>query len=262
MWDISIHGDMLEIKAANYIRNKIPAYEETWKRYIGHQGRGIMAEMTNITPEQDLQRRNFSELHYTILESMFQMNKISERQNMKQINSFETYTEILDQLMLYQAYAGRIRDNVIEAFTVLGKKDLATSAQEALDKVYSERHVFVHRRKVPFSLDEDQLFLTAMPKSSSTATIGFGKNMLWSDVTKDDLIHLDDYFEKSVEELTQVVNTQLNLMCEAIKTIIKSNNLILTDPVQSTGVSGYSGYSISLSGISSSNSTCAGASSF
>jgi hypothetical protein len=253
-WDIGVHGDLLEQEAVDFIRYNIPVYEETWKRYIGHQGGGKMADMMSITPTLDHQRREFAELHYTILESLFLMSRIKERQKMIQVKSFNSYTEVLDQLMLYQAYAGRIRDNIIEAFTILNKEDMGTSAKAALDSFYNERHVFVHRRKVPFALDGDQLFLTACPKTSSTATIGFGKSMLWSDVTKQDLVHLDDYFEKSVKDLISTVNSQLSLMCEVVKEIIKTNSLTLAAPYTAQGVSGYSGHGGTFIGILSGSS--------
>ncbi len=42
------NGDYLERTHVGFIRSYIPVYESTWKRYIGHNGAGMMPEIKKL----------------------------------------------------------------------------------------------------------------------------------------------------------------------------------------------------------------------
>lgn len=232
-WSISEHGDWLEIRATDFIRQNIPAYEEIWKRYIGHNKRGGVAEFQKKPTERiERQRRNFAQHHYTILESLFFMKSISENSEMKQVSSFEEYIATLNNLMAFQAYAGRIRDNVYSCFLAVSNSNSADIAIQELEKFYQHRHVFVHGKKVPFTRDIDQLFLIASPRDKKGASTGYGDNMLWEEVSEKEFIYSEDYLKDSLQELCPIIQSQLSTLIDSIKGIIENNKLQLSEPLE------------------------------
>lgn len=232
-WSISEHGDWLEIRAADFIRQNIPAYEEIWKRYIGHNKRGSVAEFQNPPSERiEKQRRNFAQHHYTILESLFFMKSISENSEMKQVSSFEEYTTTLNNLMAFQAYAGRIRDNMYNCFLTVSNSNSADLAIDQLEKFYQHRHVFVHGKKVPFTRDIYQLFLIASPRDKKGASTGYGDNMLWEEVSEKEFVYNEDYLRTSLQELYPIIQGQLSTLIDSVKGIIENNNLQLREPAE------------------------------
>lgn len=229
-WDISSHGDWLEKSASNLIKENLPAYEEIWKRFIGHDGKGKMVRMLNISPELDKARVDFAEHHYTILESLFLMSHIQKLEELNTVKSFEDYTRVLNHLMVYQAYAGRIRDNIKDCFIALNLPDQANDACYRLEEFYSHRHAFVHGKKLPFRIDEANVFHIAKPKSKSTDTLGAGKGFIWEEIGKDEMKAADEYMEESMNALKTLVNSLLEILLQQIKDIIQKNKLVLISP--------------------------------
>lgn len=101
--------------------------------YIGHQGNGVMANMTiTLTDEQERARREFAQHHYTILDSLYLMQRACDIEQVHEVKTFEDYRAAVNNIMLFQAYAGRLRDNFAECFKLLYNP---TVAGECVDKL-------------------------------------------------------------------------------------------------------------------------------
>ncbi len=231
-YDISTHGDWLEKEAADFIRRNIPAYEDIWQHFIGHRGDGFIAMMHNISQEDEEKRRHFAQHHYTILESLYFMQCIvDEVSETPVVNDFPTYRKILDQIMAYQAYAGRLRDNMEKCFVIMANKGEVKQAIERLDEFYHQRVVFVHGRKVPFAIDQDKLFKIATIKRDTVSPLGFGLEMPWEVIDEDDMQYLEDALTSSINELKPIVNDLLSNLYNYVQEFIRAKGLFLYPPV-------------------------------
>jgi hypothetical protein len=234
-WTLKEHGDWLEKQAADFITYNIPAYEQTWKLFIGHQGNGIIANLEgNIPPEDEKMRRDFAQHHYTILESLFLMQRASEDEEIRPVKSFEDYRATVNNIMLFQAYAGRLRDNFHKCFSVLFGSG-STKPDESVAKLstfYNSRHVFIHGRKVPFNRDE--LGLISMPKikTSDLDHKGYGSEMLWEQAENLEFQYNADYMKESMSELCALSQGLLQNLLDAVKALIIDHGWKLESPAQ------------------------------
>jgi phosphatidylserine/phosphatidylglycerophosphate/cardiolipin synthase-like enzyme len=178
----------------------------------------------------DKARTDFAEHHYTILESIYLMSHIQKLEELNTVKSFADYTRVLNNLMLYQTYAGRIRDNIRDCFLALNLPEQANDACSRLEEFYSHRHAFVHGKKLPFRIDDANIFHIAKPKSKSTDTSGAGKGFLWSEITIEEMKAADEYLEESIIELKAIMNNLLEVLLQNVKQIIEQNKLVLFDP--------------------------------
>jgi hypothetical protein len=230
-YSVKNHGDWLEKQASEFINKNLPAYELIWKNFIGHQGNGHIAEMLNISPDEDSLRINFSQHHYTILESLYFMQCIVDDISItNKVNSFDEYRRIIDQIMAYQAYSGRLRDNMEQCFIIIANQNEANSATERLSTFYQERHVFIHGRKVPFAFDEDKLFKIAPIKITTTSSSGYGKGMPWESINTEETKYLEDEMKKSINDLKPIVNGLLSHLFSFVKKFIDQHYIQLCSP--------------------------------
>ena len=173
-YEISAHGDWLEKEAASFIKSSIPYYEEIWKRFIGHQGNGKMADMIRIEETDENSRRSFAQHHYTVLESLYFMKLIvDDVAQTTIIDSFDSYRKTINQIMTFQAYSGRLRDNMGKCFLIMVNNDKSEEVHKRLDTFYHQRHVFIHGKKVPFTIDSDKLFQIPEIKKETIQKITF-----------------------------------------------------------------------------------------
>ncbi len=232
-YNLKSNGDWLEQQAAEFITANIPAYELIWQIFIGHQGDGKMAIINNINSVDRDTRESFSQHHYTILESLYFMQLIvDDESKTPQIKTFNDYRVIINQLMAFQAYSGRLRDNMEKCFSLMASKEEARKASEKLDTFYHQRHVFVHGRKVPFVIDADQLFRIATIKKNTTTKVGYGLGMPWESVSPDDLVFLEDALKSLIDELKPVVQSLLAHLFSFVKSFIESRGLSIASPFQ------------------------------
>ncbi|HEX5001561.1 MAG TPA: hypothetical protein VFW78_03620 [Bacteroidia bacterium] len=220
-YNIKEHGDWLEKQAADYINTNIPAYELIWKSLIGHKGNGQMATMQNLNDSAARTRVDFAQHHYTILESLYFMQLMADDENkIKTIISFEQYRIVINQIMSFQAYSGRLRDNIGECFFLIAPKEEAEKAIKKLEEFYNERHIYIHGRKVPFSIDADNIFKIALVKRSTISSTGFGKDMPWESISDKEMNYLTDTFNKSLTELKPLVQGLLSNLYQFVNKFI------------------------------------------
>lgn len=251
VYSVSKHGDWLEQMSADFINSNIPAYEIIWQNFIGNLGNAAMAEIKGINPDDEKMRKDFSEHHYTILESLYFMQLIVDDETKTiEVNSFEDYRRIINQLISFQAYAGRLRDNMEACYLAISNPYESKIATNSLEEFYHARHVFIHGKKVPFGIDKDGLFKISKIKKNKLSNEGFGLESGWNDVTKDDLVYAEDSMKEAMEGLKPLVNNLLNhLYSSYLKVFMQKKGLFITPPTSIAVFDHFSGRS----GISGSN---------
>jgi hypothetical protein len=251
VYRVSKDGDWLEQKAADFIISSIPAYEIIWQNFIGNIGNATMAEIKGISHDDEKMRKDFSEHHYTILESLYFMQLIiDDETKTKEVNSFEDYRRVINQIMSFQAYAGRLRDNMEACYLSISNSYESKCATDSLEEFYHVRHVFIHGKKVPFGIDKDGLFKISQVKKNKLSNDGFGLESGWNDVTKDDLVYAEDLMKEAMEGLKPLVNNLLNrLYSSHLKGFMQKRGLMITPPASNNVSNHFSG----TSGISGSN---------
>lgn len=243
---VRTHGDLLEMHECKFIEEKLPCYEEIWKRFIGHQGNGVMAEMEGITPELDSLRVTFAQHHYTILESLILMRQVVDNPLLSQpVDTIEQYYEILNLIMAYQAHAGRVRDNIEKCYNSIGKCHEWSEKRSKLDEFWETRHIFIHGSKVPFMLDEDKLFRSAEVCTSENKEYGYSIDSSWRSITSTKMRLIYDQFSESHRALVIAVNEMLCDILKYVKAFIELNALSLMGPslaqYQQSAISGSMG---------------------
>lgn len=230
-YSVRNHGDLLERKECYFIESHLPAYEEIWKRYIGHQGNGRMAEMKNISEALNEQRAQFAQHHYTVLESLVLMREIVDDPLLSSpVHSIIQYYKILNLIMSFQAHAGRVRDNLKNCYDAMGMARPWDKAKEQLQDLWHSRNIFIHGCKVPFMLDEDRLFKSADTSKSSTDTYGYKMDGLWKTKSVTEMTYLHDQLSQAYNELTYTTNNLLEQILSHIKSLISSNSLHINPP--------------------------------
>ncbi|MBK8241891.1 MAG: hypothetical protein IPK88_00575 [Saprospiraceae bacterium] len=246
-YDLEKHGDSFEKNVFGFIREKIPAYEENWKLYIGHRGKGRMAEITGLSEVEEKERVNFSQHHYTILESIYLMHLISKDDIFNSpVLSFWVYSEINIKIIAYHALAGRLKDNFSNCFELMLKKSTNESKAEiaknycgVLDALYERRNLFLHSIKVPMSFDEHNLIQYPEIQTTSNQHDSFGNKSNWydsqfklryiSDELKKYQIEVEtasnDLLYKLTDELNQFKKDKLFQLLFSFETIFDTKNI-------------------------------------
>lgn len=230
-YSIATHGDMLEKHASDFIATHLPAYEQIWLRYIGHDGQGQMAKLIHATSADDDQRAIFSQHHYTILESSYFMHKIAEDYSEgTRITTFDGYRKLINDIMAFQAYSGRLIDNINRCAEKIGNSDFASDCIHKLKIFYFQRHIFIHGCKIPFSVDEG-IFKMPSPKRDKDARVGYGQSEPWYTIHSSDMLGINNYLHGVMRELLPIVNSILySMLPKVIPELMDENGLELEPP--------------------------------
>lgn len=230
IYTVAIHGDLLEKQASQFILTHIPGYELVWQRYIGHNGQGRMALLLNASEEDEAKRASFAQHHYTILESVYFMQMIADDYSMPtSIYTFEAYRRVANDLMAFQAYSGRLRDNVEKCGLILVNDRFANELILGLSGLYAQRHVFIHGCKVPFSIN-DGVFMMPLPKRNTDSRQGYGQSDPWYRITSSEMVEISKFLSEVMSELCPIVNGILHLFLPKVKELMEARGLALEPP--------------------------------
>ncbi len=136
----------------------------------------------------------------------------------------------MDQIMAFQGYSGRLRDNMEKCFSLLAPTNVVGQSLDELDVFYHQRHVFIHGRKVPFVIDGDKLFKIPKIKRETTSNSGYGLNMTWDSVESEDYEFLEDSLKSSMNELKPLVQNLLSRLLEYVREFITKGKIQIKPP--------------------------------
>lgn len=230
-FDLQHHGDYLERLEFNFIRTHLNAYEEIWKRFIGHDGKGKMPEL-DIPADLKKLRTDFGEHMYTCLESVVCMRFIVEDVSNLKIEKYGDYVNFLNSLMCFQSHAGRVRDNAKKLTElVIGSKKEQDKINRILEEYYKQRNNVLHARKIPFAIYEKSV-LIPIPQGTDTSDLKkWSSDMSWDDITsKSDIEFLPDYLKMSLDGIIMHLNQLLSNLIHPVKDIVDKFDIILISP--------------------------------
>jgi len=185
MYNLEEHGDRLEQAAIDFIRTYIPNYQRVWASYIGNKGDDIMADLPDLNTGEQENRLAFSEFSYTILESVYSIKRMVDKNKFGPLRSFEieVVQDFKDNLILLFAHLGRIYDNVVNAGTLLGIME--ENVPEDLAVFYFQRHTIIHGHVLPIKIDDDGTVRIPKLRRVDTDRSGYyHKDNHWSDIER------------------------------------------------------------------------------
>jgi hypothetical protein len=224
-YNVSDHGDILEVESCEFIRSNIPYYESVWQTYIGNKGNAIKADIPDYPFEEKRQR--FSEHTYTVLESSYILYKINDNKIFeKEINSFQDYFEFNNAFISFFAHIGRCNDNLLEASIALGMSEgEVKKVRERLREIYVARNIIIHGKKIPFSLDEMGLIKIPMINTTDEKSAGWNdKISKWADAPSMKNKYAADTCEDFLNSLLKIVNNTFALFYEKITEELNQGN--------------------------------------
>jgi hypothetical protein len=160
------HGDLFEREHADWIRQKLPFYESIWSAFIGHNGNGQMLDMHGLTEAQEEKRKVFGQAHYSVIVSLFQVERLVLRikSEINPVKSLEQFLNEYEQLFLFFAYVGHIRDMFKTIDFVLGSEH-----HGALQDFYAQRSHVLHSPRLPVSFDDLSWVVPKIAKQNEQA---------------------------------------------------------------------------------------------
>lgn len=248
-WKIKEHGDILEKEYSDFILSSLLSYSKIWELYVGNNGKAYLPEIKNMSNEENERRIEFSEYHYTCLESAILLDIISKSD--LRIDSIKDYLNVLKDLMAFYAHCGRIRDCLIKICNLFLSKNETESITKGLEEYYQQRNNVLHGKKMPYSINEG-LFLTPRIKGEEEENNNsWSSSKKWDDFDKNDLVFIDYFLKETAQEVFEKTNQILYNLFEVVKNFMDNNNLKLPLPLPSGisnsegehGSSGRSGFS-------------------
>lgn len=235
-WNLKDHGEKLEQEAAELVTTKIHFYEQIWSIFIGHKGNGQMADAQVASPEADRKRKSFAEHHYTILESIFLMYKIAKKEGeiLKELD-FEEYCMLMNNLIAFYAHCGRIRDNFLQCYTIMGYPKRAPDPTFNIKSFWEERHSVLHGKKIPLSIDENGLYLMPILKNSNN-NVGWDEKATWDSVAKSDRVYISDSMMNVLNHLLPEINEMFSDLYVYVLLFIDENKIELNPPSKTVNI--------------------------
>ncbi len=241
-FNIAEQGDELEKRNTDFIFSNIPNYEKIWKVFIGNKGgeRPEMALMKNMSGEDEVKRRNFSEWHYTCLESFVLMNKSIQNAYNLEVNMYDDYLNLLNYFFVFQAHSGRIRDNIGNMCEkIFESNSVAKHHSLRLEEFYQRRNEVLHGKKLPFNIVSGLLYIPEI-KGKEEESFKWNSHKQWDEINDEELKVANEYMDETIQEMTNIVNSILGAMYDEIMEAIKFKKweIVVPEIKSSTGISG------------------------
>lgn len=241
-WEISKHGDLLEREHSQFITDKIEAYEKIWQVFIGNQGSAKMAEISNISKSLSDLRVHFSEMNYTIFESIVCMKRIHDRhKTVIEVHNLNDSIDLLNDFIAFMAHAGRARDNAMNICQLLFGKNETISTQ--LADWFEQRNSVLHGKKLPFSI-EDGLYKIARPKGTDFRN-DYYNNQTWTEANKFTFEFVHDFIVQYFAEIIIAINKIMYKWLENIKQRMSNEGLTISSPQSDLIIKGNIGTEVS-----------------
>jgi hypothetical protein len=249
-WTLTDHGDFLEKRYAQFIEERLPSYSLTWRSFIGNDGTAQMAKMciksiggsTSMPKEAEFLRKQLSQHHYTILESLILLDHIIQK-NFQVNGNFDDYLDLQNDFLAFHANSGRVRDNMNAILSLycldrdskdkkVGDKKLNTSATkwiQGLEDYYQQRNTVLHGKKLPFgSLLGD--FLIVEPQGDEANPSSWSSKYNWDDIDEAQLVDCKEYLTETFDGLIAKVNQLLFNVYDVLKETFEAGNYCLESP--------------------------------
>lgn len=210
MFEIDIHGDMLEQKYSEFIKTHLSGYNKIWSTFIGNDGTAQLPDIIGLKKNEQKNRRIFSQYHYTCLESLICLYEIVENRdslcmvNLQDSNGIKNYVNLMNMYIAFHAHAGRIKDLIYKMGNLYGIKDLA----DKLNEYFKRRNTVLHESKAPIGFIEGIVAILT-PEGESSDSTKWQSGKLWTDDSNTSIEFINDYFEDTFREIVTITNNCL-----------------------------------------------------
>ncbi len=244
-YSLEAHGDALEKKYLEFIKNYFPTYEKVWQVYIGNVGNNAKAEIPGYPEERNNKRQAFSEHTYTILQSLILMYRLIERKVFDQVD-FDNVEEKLDlqqNISTFYKNVGGIRDNVIAAAKCLNIDPNPIDKQ--FDEFYHQRHIPIHGRIMPIIFKSNgEIDMPVLSKNDEDPTGWNHKIHNWPDILSMPVKSINSTTNELFWKYLQLIVDVFGRFEKSIVDELASMGVVLKFEytVSPDGMSGSSGY--------------------
>lgn len=214
--DITKHGDILEVTYSKLILERLPAYAEIWKRFIGNTGQGRMIDVNGLDKKEQQRRTLFSQYHYSCFESIVAMKHLIQEISSTEVQCInqciKEYLRVNNAFLCFQAHAGRIRDGVKK----MGKFFQIPNLDKDFNEYYQQRNVVLHGCKIPYMIIDGILAIPPIKGEEENAEC-WNSNRTWPEMNPDDFQFLPEYVSATFEGILEKLNSALYKLLPKIK---------------------------------------------
>lgn len=218
-------GDRFEKENANWIREKLPNYENIWAAFVGHLGNGQPCEMPDLPENKNENRKLFYQAHYSFAISAFQLGRISKliQKEISPIKSLEQFLYEYERLFLFMAYIGHVRDMFLQmdAAIAFGKGSLSGEFQG----FYDQRSHVLHGTRMPAFFDDVSWSIPIIAKRNEA--IGeWHKKATWDSIDSKKAITVPDFIAETYNDAFQLITLVHSKVFEAADNYFEGRRII------------------------------------
>lgn len=221
-------GDYLEVNFKDTIRQLIPHYETIWSKYIGHDGKGKMINVNELSKDENTIREKFAEHFYTCMESIICMHYISDESTSTNKDNPNEYLNLLNSFMAFQAHAGRVRDNSSKLLSLHFTHDRVNELIHQLEDIYQQRNQVLHGKKLPVKI-VDSLVLIASPMGKEDRPEKWNTDMNWSEFDETNFTFISEFLKTTVTDISNSYNNLVGNLITPILEIVKEKKINIDD---------------------------------
>jgi len=232
MFDIRLHGDVLERHCVDFICERLSGYKKIWSEYIGNDGNNRLPNISGLSDHDIGKRKLFSQYHYTCLESVICMlQNVREAEGIKVpkltgADMIEPYIKLMNIFVVFHSHAGRIRDLVKKMGEQWQLPNLATH----LNEYYQRRNNILHESKAPIGF-VDGVLKILVPEGDTPDETKWAGRRLWYDPNSASLEFLHEYLAETFADVVALLNNSLeSLYSTVIKPFLREKNIELFPP--------------------------------
>jgi hypothetical protein len=181
-------GDLFERTHANWLRSKLPSYEQVWGAFIGNGSHNQQLNVVGVASDREAQRKLFAQAHYSFALSSFQIDRIADSALEERFPSKPSLAQYLaghETLFLFKAYVGHVRDMFMQMENNLSPCGTLSSA---FQDFYAQRSHVIHGPMMPIGTDELSWRIPLIAGQNRQATqcgIDFSSRSMFSGLCKE-----------------------------------------------------------------------------
>lgn len=198
-------GEPFEMTHKQWLRERLPSYEQVWRDFIGYDGFCRPLPIRGLSPELERRRRTFYQAHFTIAKRCFSIDELLKRTNdaLVAIQSHEDLWKEFEFLYVLMGAIGHVRDMIIKIDDALR---LGGKICEPFQDFYSLRSHILHSPQMPFFVDSGFLKIPLIATRNKTAE-QWDDASHWDDMDPSTFVFASDFCRTTITDFFALINT-------------------------------------------------------
>jgi len=239
-WSIRQHGDDLEHEFFSAHEGWLLNYDLIWSSFIGRNSKGMAADLMKneaiLKPgnEHLLRRNRVSQFHYTILESYIALDQLNFKsqpllENIAGELSSLNHISILDFLVLFHAYLGRIAESLEKSLAEFAKP--STTFIEKVTVIKGGRNIIIHGARPTLFIDHYGFAHMIAPDLDGAIRGWDDKTSFWNlDEAESSFTSIVDYAKERMNGLIWIIDDCFASIYFEINKYMRKHSLSIPDP--------------------------------